>query len=165
MEGCCNLPFSKLAHVVLLFHRPPKVDMICAHQIVFLFSEPPSFVKPMENKEIIAGEPIVLECMASGSPKPKLTWRKDGKDLVVTERHFFTADDQLLVIVDTDLSDAGAYECQMSNALGTEHGISQLSVIPGERVADFDHRGSREQGSGVSCSLFAVVRIPELHVS
>lgn len=95
----------------------------------------------MENKEIIAGEPIVLECMASGSPKPKLTWRKDGKDLVVTERHFFTADDQLLVIVDTDLSDAGAYECQMSNALGTERGVSQLSVIPGERVADFDGRG------------------------
>lgn len=92
--------------------------------------ESPSFVKPMENKEIIAGEPIVLECMASGSPKPKLTWRKDGKDLVITERHFFTADDQLLVIVDTDLSDAGAYECQMSNSLGTEHGISQLSVIP-----------------------------------
>jgi len=119
----------------------------------------------MENKEIIAGEPIVLECMASGSPKPKLTWKKDGKDLVVTERHFFTADDQLLVIVDTDLSDAGAYECQMSNALGTEHGVSQLSVIPGERVADFDHSASREQGSGVNCSLFAVVRIPELHGS
>ena len=97
----------------------------------------------MENKEIIAGEPIVLECMASGSPKPKLTWRKDGKDLVITERHFFTADDQLLVIVYTDLSDAGAYECQMSNSLGTEHGISQLSVIPGERVVDFDRRGSR----------------------
>ena len=122
-------------------------------------------MKPMENKEIIAGEPIVLECMASGSPKPKLTWRKDGKDLVVTERHFFTADDQLLVIVDTDLSDAGAYECQMSNALGTEHGVSQLSVIPGERVADFDHGASREQGSGVNGSLFAVVRIPELHGS
>jgi hypothetical protein len=87
----------------------------------------------MENKEIIAGEPIVLECMASGSPKPKLTWRKDGKDLVVTERHFFTADDQLLVIVDTDLSDAGTYECEMSNMLGTEQGFSQLSVIPGEK--------------------------------
>jgi hypothetical protein len=91
-------------------------------------------VKAMENKEIIAGEPIVLECMASGSPKPKLTWRKDGKDLLVTERHFFTADDQLLVIVDTDLSDAGTYECEMSNSLGTEQGFSQLSVIPGERL-------------------------------
>ncbi|XP_069692853.1 leucine-rich repeats and immunoglobulin-like domains protein 3 isoform X2 [Periplaneta americana] len=92
--------------------------------------EPPSFVKPMENKEITAGEPIVLECMASGSPKPQLTWRKDGRELVVTERHFFTADDQLLVIVDTDLSDAGTYECEMFNSLGKEQGFSQLSVIP-----------------------------------
>lgn len=108
------------------------VDGYVVKQLL-LFPEPPSFVKPMENKEIIAGEPIVLECMASGSPKPKLTWRKDGRDLIVTERHFFTADDQLLVIVDTDLSDAGTYECQMSNMLGTEKGFSQLSVIPGER--------------------------------
>jgi hypothetical protein len=117
----------------------------------------------MENKEIIAGEPIVLECMASGSPKPKLTWRKDGTDLVVTERHFFTADDQLLVIVNTDLSDAGSYECQMANSVGTEHGVSQLSVIPGERVVEFDRSGSKERGRIVSCSLFNLVRAPAVH--
>ncbi|PSN57328.1 hypothetical protein C0J52_02121 [Blattella germanica] len=72
----------------------------------------------------------VEECMASGSPKPKLLWKKDGKELVITERHFFTADDQLLVIVDTDISDAGTYECQISNSLGTEQGFSQLFIIP-----------------------------------
>ena len=106
--------------------------MQCINFELIFISEPPSFVKTMENKEIMAGEPIVLECMASGSPKPKLSWKKDGKELVITERHFFTADDQLLVIVDTDISDAGTYECQISNSLGTEQGFSQLSVIPGK---------------------------------
>lgn len=92
--------------------------------------ETPSFVKPMENKEIIAGGSIVLECMASGSPRPKLSWRKNGSPLQITERHFFTAEDQLLIIVDTIPSDAGSYECEMSNSFGKAEGASLLTIKP-----------------------------------
>ncbi|XP_020708763.2 leucine-rich repeats and immunoglobulin-like domains protein 3 isoform X2 [Athalia rosae] len=92
--------------------------------------ETPSFVKPMENKEIIAGGSIVLECMASGSPRPKLFWRKNGSPLQATERHFFTAEDQLLIIVDTKASDAGRYECEMSNSFGSAVGASLLTINP-----------------------------------
>lgn len=103
--------------------------------------EIPTFVKPMENKEITAGEPIVLECMAGGSPRPTLTWLKDGGPLKATERHFFTAEDQLMVIVGTTLSDAGRYECLMNNSLGTERGYSELSIIPGTTVNEDDMMG------------------------
>ncbi|KYN02610.1 Leucine-rich repeats and immunoglobulin-like domains protein 3 [Cyphomyrmex costatus] len=90
----------------------------------------PSFVKPMENKEVMVGSSIVLECMASGSPRPKLLWRKNGSPLQTTERHFFTAENQLLIIVSTIASDEGTYECEMSNSLGTVVGESQLTVKP-----------------------------------
>ncbi|XP_043503769.1 leucine-rich repeats and immunoglobulin-like domains protein 3 [Polistes fuscatus] len=92
--------------------------------------EVPSFVKPMENKEIIIGGSIVLECMASGSPRPKLMWRKNGSPLQITERHFFTAENQLLIIVNTMSNDAGSYECEMSNSLGSVVGASHLTVNP-----------------------------------
>ncbi|XP_017796550.1 PREDICTED: leucine-rich repeats and immunoglobulin-like domains protein 3 isoform X3 [Habropoda laboriosa] len=92
--------------------------------------ETPSFVKPMENKEITVGGSIVLECMASGTPRPKLSWRKNGNPLQATERHFFTAEDQLLIIVDTKVGDAGSYECEMSNSLGSVVGASHLTVKP-----------------------------------
>ncbi|XP_076237495.1 uncharacterized protein LOC143181133 [Calliopsis andreniformis] len=92
--------------------------------------ETPSFVKPMENKEIMVGGSIVLECMASGMPRPKLSWRKNGNPLQATERHFFTAEDQLLIIVNTIASDAGNYECEMSNSLGSVVGASHLTVKP-----------------------------------
>ncbi|XP_014478669.1 PREDICTED: leucine-rich repeats and immunoglobulin-like domains protein 3 isoform X2 [Dinoponera quadriceps] len=92
--------------------------------------EKPSFVKPMENKEIMVGDSIVLECMASGSPRPKLVWRKDDSPLQPTERHFFTAKDQLLIIVNTIPSDAGSYACEMSNSLGNAVGLSHLTVNP-----------------------------------
>ena len=95
----------------------------------FVCTETPSFVKQMEDKETVAGETTVLECMASGSPKPRLNWTKDGGPLVATERHFFTADSQLLIIVHTKTSDAGRYECEMTNPLGVERDSTMLTVI------------------------------------
>ncbi|KAF2881868.1 hypothetical protein ILUMI_24300 [Ignelater luminosus] len=93
--------------------------------------EMPSFVKPMEDKEITAGESVVLQCMAGGAPKPTIQWLKDDGPIHATERHFFTAEDQLMIIVDTVLSDAGVYQCQLNNSLGIEIGYSTLHVKPG----------------------------------
>ncbi|XP_063929452.1 leucine-rich repeats and immunoglobulin-like domains protein 2 isoform X2 [Zophobas morio] len=93
--------------------------------------EKPSFVKSMENKEVTAGELVVLQCMASGTPKPTITWYKDGEPIRATERHFFTAEDQLMIIVDTVQADSGKYECHLNNSLGEKTGYSHLRVKPG----------------------------------
>ncbi len=53
----------------------------------------------MSDKLVPPGETAVLECLSSGSPRPRLSWRTDGAPLEPTERHFFTADSQLLIIV------------------------------------------------------------------
>ena len=82
-----------------------------------------------EEKVTREGETSVLECMASGSPRPKLQWLKDGQPLVVTPRHFFTADNQLLIIVETTWDDAGTYSCEMSNTLGIMRGVTRLTVV------------------------------------
>lgn len=95
----------------------------------------------MENKEVIAGGSIVMECMASGSPRPQLSWRKNGSPLQATERHFFTAENQLLIIVNTVPSDAGTYECEMINSLGNETGASLLTIKAGDnlfRISNFN---------------------------
>lgn len=97
--------------------------------ILFLLAAP-SFVKLMENKEAVSGKSIVLECMATGSPKPTLKWSKDNKTIETTERHFFAADNQLLIIVDAKFSDNGNYKCEITNHLGTENGVTNLTVNP-----------------------------------
>ncbi|XP_040854229.1 leucine-rich repeats and immunoglobulin-like domains protein 2 isoform X2 [Ochotona curzoniae] len=91
--------------------------------------ETPSFVRPLEDKTITRGETAVLQCIAGGSPAPRLNWTKDDGPLLVTERHFFAAANQLLIIVDAGLEDAGKYTCIMSNTLGTERGHIYLNVI------------------------------------
>nr|XP_019598023.1 PREDICTED: leucine-rich repeats and immunoglobulin-like domains protein 3 isoform X2 [Rhinolophus sinicus] len=67
--------------------------------------ETPSFLRPLLDRTVTKGETAVLQCIAG-------------------------AGNQLLIIVDSDVSDAGKYTCEMSNTLGTERGHVRLSVIP-----------------------------------
>lgn len=92
-------------------------------------TETPSFVRPLEDRTVTRGETAVLQCIAGGSPAPRLNWTKDDGPLAVTERHFFAAANQLLIIVDAGLEDAGKYTCIMSNTLGTERGHIYLNVL------------------------------------
>ncbi|TRY89359.1 hypothetical protein DNTS_015298 [Danionella cerebrum] len=92
--------------------------------------ETPSFQRPLEDRNIARGETAVLQCIARGSPAPRLNWTKDDAPLVLTERHFFAAANQLLIVVDAGPADAGKYTCIMSNTLGTERGHIYLSVSP-----------------------------------
>uniref|UniRef100_A0A8C8DUW0 Leucine-rich repeats and immunoglobulin-like domains 3 n=1 Tax=Oryzias sinensis TaxID=183150 RepID=A0A8C8DUW0_9TELE len=84
--------------------------------------ETPSFLRPLIDRTVAKGETAVLQCIAGGSPAPRLNWTKEESPLVVTERHFFAAANQLLIIVDVTEADAGKYTCEMSNTLGTERG-------------------------------------------
>uniref|UniRef100_A0A665TJ02 Ig-like domain-containing protein n=1 Tax=Echeneis naucrates TaxID=173247 RepID=A0A665TJ02_ECHNA len=90
--------------------------------------ETPSFLRPLMDRTVAKGETAVLQCIAGGSPPPRLNWTKDDSPLVVTERHFFAAANQLLIIVDAAEADAGKYTCEMSNALGTERGNGGIGV-------------------------------------
>ncbi|KAM8740381.1 leucine-rich repeats and immunoglobulin-like domains protein 3 isoform 2-T2 [Acanthopagrus schlegelii] len=92
--------------------------------------ETPSFLRPLMDRTVAKGETAVLQCIAGGSPPPRLNWTKDDSPLLVTERHFFAAANQLLIIVDAAEADAGKYTCEMSNTLGTERGNVRLAVIP-----------------------------------
>ncbi|KAF5300389.1 hypothetical protein FQR65_LT01010 [Abscondita terminalis] len=58
-----------------------------------------------------------------------LTMEDDGP-IHATERHFFTAEDQLMIIVDTILTDTGTYQCKLNNSLGTVIDYSEVNVKP-----------------------------------
>lgn len=106
--------------------------------------ETPSFMRRLKNRTVARGETAVLQCIAGSSPTPRLNWTKDDGPLVLTERHFFVAANQLLIIVDAGPADAGKYTCIMSNILGTERGHIYLSVLPSpscDTVVGYDQDG------------------------
>uniref|UniRef100_A0A665TCL7 Ig-like domain-containing protein n=1 Tax=Echeneis naucrates TaxID=173247 RepID=A0A665TCL7_ECHNA len=116
--------------------------------------ETPSFMRPLEDRTVARGETAVLQCIAGGSPAPRLNWTKDDGPLVLTERHFFAAANQLLIIVDAGPSDAGKYTCIMSNTLGTERGHIYLSVSPSPNC---DTSAGYDQDSWTTVGIVVIV--------
>lgn len=92
-------------------------------------AETPSLVHPLEDHVVSVGETVALQCKATGSPPPRITWLKGDQPLVVTERHHFTSGNQLLIVRNVVLEDAGKYTCEMSNTLGTERAHSHVSIL------------------------------------
>lgn len=122
--------------------------------------ETPDFIRPMEDeKNTQVGDTSVLECMASGSPRPKLQWLKDSQPLVETPRHFFTADNQLLIVVETTWEDAGTYTCEMSNTLGIMRGVTRLKVISndGQSGPSSGSSGLDDESTTTGIIIIAVV--------
>ncbi|KAG7478462.1 hypothetical protein MATL_G00080880 [Megalops atlanticus] len=116
--------------------------------------ETPSFVRPLEDRTVARGETAVLQCIAGGSPAPRLNWTKDDGPLVLTERHFFAAANQLLIIVDAGPADAGKYTCIMSNTLGTERGHIYLNLAPSPNC---DAPGAYEDDGWTTVGIVIIV--------
>uniref|UniRef100_A0A1S4H2N9 Ig-like domain-containing protein n=1 Tax=Anopheles gambiae TaxID=7165 RepID=A0A1S4H2N9_ANOGA len=97
--------------------------------VIVLESE--TAARPVTNLETAIGKASVIECKVSASPKPVIFWLKDGEPIGLTERHFITGEGQLLVIVDTEQTDAGLYECRFENEIISEGGSTRLTVVDG----------------------------------
>uniref|UniRef100_A0A182PFJ1 Ig-like domain-containing protein n=1 Tax=Anopheles epiroticus TaxID=199890 RepID=A0A182PFJ1_9DIPT len=87
--------------------------------------------RPVSSLETAIGKASVIECKVGVSPKPVIFWLKDGEPIELTERHFITGEGQLLVIVDTEMADAGLYECRFENEISSEIGSTRLIVVDG----------------------------------
>ncbi|XP_063071016.1 leucine-rich repeats and immunoglobulin-like domains protein 1 [Engraulis encrasicolus] len=92
--------------------------------------ETPHLAQDMEDRSVVVGDTVALQCKALGSPPPRITWIRGEEALRPGERHHFTPGNQLLVIRQAVPEDAGRYTCLMSNPLGTERAHCQLSVRP-----------------------------------
>lgn len=117
--------------------------------LCLILTETPRLVHPLEDREVSIGETVVLQCKATGSPPPRITWLKGDQSLVVTERHHFTPGNQLLIVQNVMVEDAGRYTCEISNTVGTERARSQVSVL--------QTLGCQKDGTTVGIIIIAVV--------
>lgn len=77
------------------------------------FKEQPSFRYEPENKSLTVNETgnIELKCLVRGTPKPNVTWTKDGTSKIIGIDEVFTKNN-------TNRSDNGTYRCRASNGVG-----------------------------------------------
>uniref|UniRef100_A0A6I8NX26 Myosin-binding protein C, cardiac-type n=1 Tax=Ornithorhynchus anatinus TaxID=9258 RepID=A0A6I8NX26_ORNAN len=94
------------------------------------FSEAPSFTHPLVNRSVIAGYDAVLCCAVRGSPKPKISWFKNGLDLGQDAR-FRTFSKQGVLTLEIRKPcpfDGGAYVCRATNPQGEAQCECRLEV-------------------------------------
>ncbi|KAG7230562.1 hypothetical protein INR49_025278 [Caranx melampygus] len=92
--------------------------------------KPPSIPHSGEiiNQTILSGFPTELECKATGSPLPAITWYKDGRPLTSAAGVMMLKRGQVLEIERAQLSDAGMYRCVAVNLAGVAEIFHNLQV-------------------------------------
>ena len=74
----------------------------------------PTITKKSKSKvTVFEGNVLYLVCEAEGYPTPSVTWKKNGK---VLQTNVNKTD---FIIDDTSAKNAGKYECDASNTIGT----------------------------------------------
>ncbi|XP_006865193.1 PREDICTED: myosin-binding protein C, cardiac-type [Chrysochloris asiatica] len=94
------------------------------------FSEAPSFTRPLVNRSVIAGYNAVLCCAVRGSPKPKISWLKNGLDLGEDARfRMFCKQGVLTLEIRKPCPfDGGVYVCRATNLQGEAQCECRLEV-------------------------------------
>ncbi|XP_055116132.2 brother of CDO isoform X2 [Symphalangus syndactylus] len=81
-------------------------------------AEAARIIYPPEAQTIIVtkGQSLILECVASGIPPPRVTWAKDGSSVAGYNKTRFLLSN--LLIDTTSEEDSGTYRCMADNGVG-----------------------------------------------
>ncbi|XP_035170790.1 brother of CDO isoform X4 [Oxyura jamaicensis] len=81
-------------------------------------AEAARIIYPPEAQTIIVtkGQSLILECVASGIPPPRVTWAKDGSSVSAFNKTRFLLSN--LLIDPTSEEDSGTYSCTADNGVG-----------------------------------------------
>ncbi|XP_047665279.1 neurofascin homolog (chicken) a isoform X17 [Tachysurus fulvidraco] len=87
----------------------------------------PTFLSPSgitSSKMVLRGEDLLLECIASGVPTPRIKWFKKGAELPEKKVKFESFNKTIHIMSVSD-EDSGGYICMASNKMGSiRHTIS-----------------------------------------
>jgi hypothetical protein len=72
---------------------------------------PQSFHQPL-------GSNVTIFCRAEGSPKPSVSWTKDGRPVRLSSRVSLNKDSSEVLIRNLQESDGGIYKCTFQNTVG-----------------------------------------------
>uniref|UniRef100_A0A3Q2V704 Ig-like domain-containing protein n=1 Tax=Haplochromis burtoni TaxID=8153 RepID=A0A3Q2V704_HAPBU len=84
--------------------------------------DPPSFVKIPQPVEGLKGKDVSLYCEMSGTAPFQITWFKDRKPLMESRKFKLVSEGSsaTLHVIGIEPSDAGEYECKVSNSVGSD---------------------------------------------
>ncbi|XP_059196374.1 obscurin [Centropristis striata] len=94
-------------------------------------NSPPVFESLLSDCTTKIGETIKLTCKVTGSPKPVVSWLKDGLPLEDDPRHIITADRSgtcSLILDSLTAEDSGQYACYATSSMGSAGTLAKVVV-------------------------------------
>uniref|UniRef100_A0A674IMN9 Hemicentin-1 n=1 Tax=Terrapene triunguis TaxID=2587831 RepID=A0A674IMN9_9SAUR len=81
-----------------------------------------------EEITVLVNKTTVMECVATGSPAPSISWQKDGQLLAEDDQHKSLSGGRMLQILNSQITDTGRYVCVVENIAGSAKKYFNLNV-------------------------------------
>ncbi|XP_075162195.1 peroxidasin [Haematobia irritans] len=89
----------------------------------------PTFIhSPSDAIVALNGDPVRLDCSASGLPVPEIMWYFNGRMVALSTDTLRIQANGSLVITKPTLLQAGSYRCEASNSLGKVEAVANIEV-------------------------------------
>lgn len=107
-------------------------------------------------------EEISLFCRATGSPKPHITWHRNGRMIEENEKYLLRDDNTELTIKNIINSDAGSYTCRATNKAGVTEKQSFLQVFVQPHIIQLQNETTVENGHVTLTCVAEGEPVPEI---
>ncbi|XP_066048296.1 hemicentin-1 [Chamaea fasciata] len=81
-----------------------------------------------EEVTVLVSKEAAMDCIPSGNPSPRITWKKDGQLLAEDDKHTFLSNGRRLQILNSQITDTGRYVCIAENTAGSAKKYFNLNV-------------------------------------
>ncbi|NXY49116.1 VGFR4 factor, partial [Ceuthmochares aereus] len=96
----------------------------------------PYVIQNLTDLEVNISGKIILECKVSGTPEPRITWRKNGYPISAASG--ISMENNTLVIERVKKDDEGLYECRASNDMGQESTSAFIKIQGSEEKSNIE---------------------------
>ncbi|NWV13207.1 VGFR4 factor, partial [Ptilonorhynchus violaceus] len=96
----------------------------------------PFVIQNLTDLEVNISGKILLECRVSGTPEPRVTWRKNGYPISAASG--ISMENNTLVIERVKKDDEGLYECWASNELGQDSTSAFIRIQGSEEKSNIE---------------------------
>lgn len=93
----------------------------------------PAILNVGDNITGLTNNTIQLKCPVSGIPKPKITWSRNGKEILTGGRYNIDGSGTLIV-VQLNKEDAGLFSCHAHNRFGKDSRTTKVDVAGKYRI-------------------------------
>ena len=105
-----------------------SVNMLSRYMCNYLcIAAQPVIVQAPQNVQTSVGKTIELHCVATGNPKPHVTWTFNGVTISGTARARITSEGSL-AITNIQHGDRGLYRCRAENSHGFATAEARVNV-------------------------------------